>query len=153
MINISGFGLSAIVVATKTFPQGFTAVDFADDADPLDSPDFTAADTGFGLNGDMLVWSRANGIEISVNVIPTSETDTNFEIVLDANRVGKNKSSAQDKVNIVFNYPNGDRVTCSEGTIISGPMMPSVATIGRLKSKMYRFRFERITKTKATAAA
>jgi len=150
MINISGFGLVAQITASNTFANGFTLSDFADDADPLDSPDFTAADTGYGLNGDMVVWSRANGIEISMNVIPTSAGDVNLDILLDANRVGKNKTSARDTVGIVFSYPNGQTVTCSSGVIVSGAILPQVAGSGRLKTRMYRFRFEKITKANAS---
>lgn len=149
MINISGFGLSAVVTASNTFPSGYVMADFADDADPLDSPDFVTAETGFGLNGDMVVWSRANGIEIATNLIPTSESDVNCEVLLDANRVGKNKTSARDKVTIVWTYPNGDRVTATEGVIVSGTILPPVAGSGRLKSRHYVWRFERVTKTKA----
>lgn len=152
MINISGFGLTAQIVGSKTFPSGFTLTDFADDADPLDSPDFQAADTASGLNGDLIVWSKANGIELAVNVIPTSVGDDNLDALLDANRNGKGKSSAQDIVDIVFTYPNGQRVSCSNGVIIVGPMLPSVAGSGRLKTRQYRFKFEKVTKSKGTSA-
>ena len=109
--NVSGFGLTAQIVAGTTFPNGVTITAFADDADPLDSPDFTAADTAFGLNGDMIVWSRANGIEIAINVIPTTEDDDNLDALLDANRVGKNKSSSRDSVEIIFKI---GRASCRE---------------------------------------
>lgn len=150
-INISAFGLTAQLVASTTFPNGVTIGDFADDTDPLDSPDFTAADTAYGLNGDMITWSRANGIEIAMGVIPTSDSDDNLDAVLDANRVGKGKTSARDKIDVVFTYPNGQRVTCSSGVIVTGSILPPVASSGRLKSRVYRFRFEKITKSKVTA--
>lgn len=149
--NISAFGLIARVVASTTFPQGVDVGDFADDTDPLDSPDFTAADTAYGLNGDMITWSRANGIEIALGIIPTSDSDDNLDAILDANRVGKGKTSARDKIDIVFTYPTGQRVTCSNGVIITGSILPPVSSNGRLKSRTYRFRFEKITKSKVTA--
>lgn len=152
MLNISGFGYSAVITASKTFPNSFTLVDFADDGDPLDSPELPAADTGFGLNGDMLVWTHPQGVEVTFMVIPTSEGDINLDILLDANRVGKKKTSARDIINIVHTYPNGDVVTLSNGVIISGNMLPGVAGSGRLKSRPYKFRFERITKSRAPVA-
>jgi hypothetical protein len=147
MLNISGFGLSARIIASKTFPNGFTLTEFADDADPLDTPDLDAADTAMGLNGDLVVWSRPQGIEISTNVIPTSPGDTNLDILLNANRVAKGKASAKDVISIVFTYPSGLVVTMNSGLIISGAMLPQVASAGRLKTRMYRFRFEQITKS------
>jgi hypothetical protein len=149
-VNVSAFGLSAQITADKTFPNGFTLTEFADDADPLDSPDFQASDASSGLNGDMLVWSKAGGIEVLVNVIPTSEGDNNLDALLDANRNGKNKSSAKDNIGIVFTYPTGQRVICADGVLLSGPMLPQVAGSGRLKTRQYRFKFEKVTKSKVT---
>lgn len=147
MLNISGFGLQAVIKASSSFPASFTVVDFADDADPLDSPDLVAADTAFGLNGDMLVWTRPAGIEIVLNVIPTSASDSNLAVLLDANRVGKNKSSARDQISMVITYPNGLIGNLSKGVIISGPILPNVASAGRMKTRLYRFRFEQVSKT------
>jgi hypothetical protein len=145
MINISGFSLSAICVASNTFPSGVSLSAFADDTDPMDSPDFTAADTAMGLNGDLVVWTRPGGIEMVFGIIPNSEDDINLEALLNANRVGKSKSGSQDIISIVLNYPNGKKVTGSNGVITQGPLMPSVASSGRLKSRVYRFRFESVT--------
>lgn len=149
--NISGFGLSARVTASNTYSSGFTVDEFSDDADPMDSPEVAIAETAFGLNGDMVTWSRAGGIEIVMGLIATSRSDDDTQVLLEANRVGKGKTSARDKVDIVFTYPNGDVVTCSNGVIVSGTLMPGVAANGRFKSRMYRYRFEKITKSKAAA--
>jgi len=147
MLNISGFGLKAQVVASKTFPNGFAVSAFADDADPLDSPDFTAADTAMGLNGDMVVWSRPQGIEVVLSVIPTSDDDTNLDVLLNANRIAKGKNSARDEVGIIFTYPSGMVVTMNPGVIVVGAALPSVASAGRLKTRAYHFRFEQVTKS------
>lgn len=151
MINISAFGLKARITASVTFPNGFGINAFADDADPLDNPDFTAADTNVALNGDLIVWSRASGIETSINVIPTSEDDVNLNILLDANRVGKGKTSARDVVGMVVSYPSGLAVSYSKGTIISGSLNPSIANTGRIKTRRYSFRFESVSSTGATS--
>jgi hypothetical protein len=147
MENISGFGLVAQIVASSTFPNGFTVTQFADDADPLDSPDLTVADTAFGLNGDMIIWTRPVGIEITINVIPTSVDDMNLSALVDANRIGKGKQSARDTVGIVFNYPNGMIVNMSPGVVITGSIVPQVASAGRIKTRSYHFRFQNITKS------
>lgn len=147
MLNISGFGLSAQVTASKSFPSGFTVTAFADNADPLESPDLEAADTAMGLNGDMIVWSRPALIEITMSVIPTSPEDQNLAALLDANRVGKNKQSARDVVGIVWNYPSGMIVNCSPGIIIAGSLVPVITSEGRVKTRQYRFKFESVSKT------
>ncbi|QOV06238.1 hypothetical protein CPT_Maja_018 [Burkholderia phage Maja] len=153
MINISGFGLSGRVIASNTFPNGFDVTAFADDMDPLDSPDLEVADTGFGLNGDMVTWSRPTGIEITLGVIPNSEDDRNFAATLEANRVAKGKRGARDVINIVMNYPNGDIVTLSQGVIVRGRPIQQVASSGRLTSKPYTFRFGNVAKKTASEGA
>ncbi len=147
MINISGYGLDIRLIANVNFPQGVTLDSFADDADTVDTPDLTISDTGMGLNGDLVIWNRANPLEVGINVIPTSQTDVNLHILAQANRVGKRKTSARDVVSLVLNYPSGMIVTLSRGGIITGNMIPGVQTAGRLKTRQYRFRFENVTTT------
>ncbi len=153
MINISGFGLSGRVTASNTFPNGFPVNAFADDMDPLDSPDLEVADTGFGLNGDMVTWSRPTGIEITLAVIPDSEDDRNLAALLEANRVAKGKRGARDTLNVVINSPNGTIVTLSQGVIVRGRPVQPVASSGRYTSKPYVFRFENVAKRTATENA
>lgn len=148
MINISGFGLEARITASNTFPNGFLVTEWADDADPLDTGDVDLADTGMGLNGDLVVWARPQGIEITLSVIPQSDSDANLAVLADANRIAKGKPISRDAIGIVFTYPNGQVVTMSKGIIVSAPMLNQVASAGRLKTKTYKFRFEQITKAK-----
>lgn len=147
MQNISGFGLSARITASVTFPNGFDLSEFADDTDPLDSPDLEIAESGFGLNGDMVVWSRPTGIEVTFGVIPRSTGDQNLAILAEANRVAKNKRGARDQIGIVWTYPDGMIVNCSPGIMVTGAIIPQVSNAGRIKTRMYRFRFESVSKT------
>ena len=147
MINISGYGLSANLIASNTFPNGINISAFADDADATDFPDLQVGDTGFGLNGDMATWSKATGPEVGMNIIATSDDDINMEALLEANRVGKGKRGARDIITLTLNYPNGSIVTLSKGIIIVGSIIPGVQQSGRMKTRQYRFRFERVNKT------
>ncbi|OCJ20022.1 hypothetical protein [Serratia sp. 14-2641] len=142
MNDISGFGLIANVRASTTFPAGFNVTQFADDADPLDSPSQQLNDVGMGLNGDMVVWSVAQPLVITLNVIPNSDDDKNLYVLAEANRVGKGKTSARDKITIVFTYPDGTVRTLSNGVITDAMLGNGVASAGRMKSKPYVFKFE-----------
>src|SRR4051812_24242460 len=95
-----------------------------------------------GLNGTLITWSVAAPIEIKVAVVPGSLDDQNLAILLEANRVGRNKSSAMDRITLTATYPTGPRKTLSPGRITGGPVASSVAAAGRLKSKTYTFTFE-----------
>lgn len=140
--DISGFGFAVNVVADTTFPSGFLVTQFADDSDPFDTPAIKIADSKMGLNGDLIKWSVATPIEISIGVVPGSDDDTNLAILLEANRVSAGKQSAQDEITMTAIYPQGNSVTVTGGIITEGPVSSSVASAGRLKSKTYKFTFE-----------
>ena len=140
--DVSGFGIRLNVIASSTFPVGFQVTQFADDADPFDIPAIQIADKAMGLNGDLIVWSTANPILVTINVIPGTDDDKNLAILLEANRVGRGKTSAQDAVTMTAIYPSGAPLTLTAGRITDGPTGSSVASAGRLKSKAYMFGFE-----------
>lgn len=140
--DISGFGTSLNVVASNTFPNGFDVTQFADDADPFDTPDLKIADAKMGLNGTMITWSIAGMVMLKVAVVPQSADDQNLQILFDANRVTAGRQSAQDAITLTATYPKGPRKQLTGGRMMGGPVMSSVASVGRLKSKVYEFAFE-----------
>lgn len=147
MINVSGYGASIRLVASTTFPNGVTLTDFADDADPIDAPDLQISEAAMGLNGDLIVWNRANPLECGVNIIPTSESDVNLDVLAAANRVGKRKTSAKDVITLVLTYPSGLVITLNKGTLTTGSVIPGIQSQGRVKTRQYRFKFENVVKT------
>ena len=140
--DVSVFGLSVRLVATKTFPVGITLTQFADDGDPIDSPSVQIADAGMGPNGDLVHWSKANPLPVTLNVIPDSDDDKNLNILFQANRPKRGSLPAGDKVTITVVYPNGSRATYSNGIITDGMPGLSAASAGRLKTRAYAFKFE-----------
>lgn len=142
MQNISGFGFGVTLQASVTFPNGFDITQFADDADPFDTPEIKVADKKMGLNGDLIIWSTASPIEVKIAVVPGSDDDVNLAILLEANRVSAGKSSAQDVITLTGVYPQGPNLVLSPGIIEMGPVGTSIASAGRMKSKTYSFTFE-----------
>lgn len=142
MQNISGFGVTMNFIASITFPVGLFLDQYADDADPIDFPDLTIADKSLALNGDLVFWSKPVTIDMTVSMIPGSFGDINLAILLEANRVGKGKTSARDVLQCVVNFPAGNFITLIDGAIISGPPASGISSAGRLKSKTYGFTFE-----------
>jgi len=142
MADISGFGLVVTVKASNTFPVGFIITQFADDTDPFDVPSIQIADKAMGLNGDLIAWSTANPINISLSVVPQSNDDINLAILLEANRVARGKLPADDIITMNAIYKNGSFVTLTNGIITDGMPGNAVASAGRLKSKVYNFSFE-----------
>lgn len=142
MENISGFGSVTNVLASVTFPVGLNLTEYADDADPIDIPSLQIADKAMGLNGDLIVFSKANPIIVTLNVIPNSFTDDNLQVLFQANRVGRGKTGARDIITMVVTYPSGNFVTFTNGAITDGMPALSVASSGRMKSKSYAFAFE-----------
>lgn len=147
MTDISGFGLRLRIRASTTFPVGFEVSQFADDADGIDAPSIQVNDKGMGLNGDLVTWSKAAPLNVSISVIPNLEDDRNLRILLEANRVGKGKNSARDVVTLTIVYPDGSSAIYSKGAITDGPPGKSVASSGRFKSNTYQFSFENKVET------
>lgn len=142
MENISGFGTKVTLKASKTFPAGITLTQFADDADPLDGESVQITDKAMGLNGDLILWNKASPLNLSINVIPGSADDKNLQILVNANRVAKGKTSARDVIAIVGTYPDGTALNLMNGGVTDGHWMNSIASSGRFKSKTYKFTFE-----------
>ena len=142
--DISGFGIEARLVASVTFPNGFTITEFSDDADPIDIPSQQIADKAMTLNGDLVTWSTANPIPLTLNVIPGSEDDLNLAILLEANRVGQGKTAVGDVLTFTSTTPGaeGRTLTLTNGRITDGMISNGVASSGRFKSKAYIFSFE-----------
>lgn len=142
-MDISGVGLQIQLIASVTYPAiGVNITDFADDSDPLDFPSLQLADKAMGLNGDLVSWGTANAIPMTVNVIPGSDSDIALSILAEANRVGRGKKSAKDRITAVVMYPDGLPVTLTGGVLTDAMPANSVASAGRKKSKPYIFAFE-----------
>lgn len=142
MINIAGFGLQIGLVAIPTFTAGIILTQFADDGDALDIQNLQVTDTAMGLNGDLLVWNKANPIKVTINIVANSDDDDFLNILLTANRVAKGKNSSKDIITLTANYPSGKVITLINGAITGGMPGLSVASAGRLKTKPYTFDFE-----------
>lgn len=142
MTDIAGFGLQLNLIASKTYPVGIIITQFADDSDPFDLPDLQIADSAMGLNGDLLTWSKANPIKLTLSVVPASLDDIALGILLEANRVGKGKFGARDIITLTGVYPSGAIITLINGTITNGIPGQAVSSSGRFKSKPYQFVFE-----------
>lgn len=142
MIDVSGTGLSIVVMASKTYPTGILCSAFADDTDPLDFPELTITEYGMGLNGDLITWSSPQPLQFSLSVVPGTAEDIALAFLFEANRVAKGKRSAGDVITIIANYPDGTKKTLKNGKIVSGLPGKGVASGGRIKTGTYGFVFE-----------
>lgn len=147
MSDVSVFGLRVQLVASETFPSGVSLTQFADDADPFDTPSMQIRDKAMGINGDLITWSKANPLVVTLNVVPASDDDKNLAVLFEANRVGKGKQGARDVVSITALYPDGSTASFTQGVITDGMPANSAASSGRLKSKAYMFAFENVNRT------
>ena len=147
MQDISGLGIRVRLTASATFPAGITLTQFADDADSLDVPSQQIADKGMGVNGDLVTWSVANPLNLTVNLIPGSDDDLNMSVLLEANRGARGKQSAQDVITLAAMYPDGTTQVWSPGRITDGMPGKAIASAGRMKSKAYMFTFENLVRS------
>lgn len=146
MPDISAFGIRVRIMASNTFPAGFDLTQFADDADSLDVPQQQIADKAMGVNGDLITWSKANPLLLTLNIIPNTDDDRNMAVLLEANRVARGKIGARDVITLVAAYPDGTTQTWSQGRITDGVPGNALASSGRMKSKPYMFAFENLAR-------
>ncbi len=142
-MDISGFGSQLTIFASVTFPDGLTISEFADDADPVDSPSIQVRDKAMGLNGRLITWAKAQPIGLTINVIPSSDDDLNLETLFDQNRVALGKRPVNDVIDANLIYgSDGSTTDFEQGAC--GDYMPtsSIASSARLKSKPYVFFFQ-----------
>ncbi len=147
MQDISVFGLRVQLVASVTFPSGISVTQFADDVDPFDSPSIQVRDKAMGANGDLIVWSKANPLLVTLGVVPNGEDDKNLQVLFEANRVGKGKQGARDIITLTAVYPDGTTASFTQGAITDGMPANSPASSGRFKTKTYAFAFENVNRT------
>lgn len=141
-VDISGFGLQVRIVASESFPSGFTVTAFTDDTDPVDSGSIQLRDKAMGLNGDLISWKKANPIPLTLSVLPNTEDDANLSVLAANNRASAGRRPVNDEVTATIIYPDDSQVRLVRGVITDAIMGKPVASAGRLKSKVYMFAFE-----------
>jgi len=129
------------IIASKSFPTGFTATEFSDDQDAFDIPEKQIADGAIGPNGDAVYWSVAGLYETNLSFTPKSASDLNLSIIAQANTPGKGKLIVNDVITLSIISGDGSSYTFSDGKLISFMPAQSGTSAGRLKSKVYKFKF------------
>lgn len=143
MINTSMFGAVVNIVASQTFPNGFTVTEFPDDQNPFDSQPVRIAESGMGTGGHHVVWQKPNLIPFSLSVIPNTESHRNLDVLAEANRMSKHKGRVPlDEITIKILYPNGKVTTLTGGMIAEAPQVLGASSAGKLNTQTYQFAFE-----------
>lgn len=142
MFNISGFGLTVSLIASNTFPVGLILTNWPDDQDAISFPDIEIGDGQMGVNGDLIVWSKAAPVKVILSAIPDSPTDLQLAVLLQANRVGVNKIGARDIIQMGVLQGNLNVGVFTNGIIVAGPPFNGVQSTGRMKTKQYNLIFE-----------
>lgn len=144
MQDVGGFGTELVIFASVTFPNGLTITEFADDADPVDSPSIQISDKAMGLNGDLIRWGKATPTGLTINVIPGGDNDLDLDTLFSANRVGKGKRPVKDVITATLSYPDGTIKNFTVGGAMDYVPANSISSSARMKSKPYVFAFENV---------
>ncbi len=141
MQNVSGFGTQVTVVATQSFPVGFTVAKFADDKDPLKVEEIEPTGVELLIDGSLFTFDKGAIIKVAVSVIAGSDDDINLKILLQARKSSPSIIPLPDVTSMVITYGNGGNVAFSSGSIISGPLADSINQSGRMNGNTYTFAF------------
>ena len=131
---------------TANIPLPISA--FPKDTDPFDVPDTDIADMELGTNGDEITWNVQNPVESSCAVIPATDDHEILQRIYDANRSEKGKKSAKDKITVVRVLPNFETTTF-KGRIVGGPPTTSLASSGKIKTPVYKYKWYKVFRTPA----
>lgn len=147
MQDISGFGILTQIRASLSAPSGFTVTTVADDTDPFDVDPIDMGDAVTGVNGDLICWSKTAPLSVKLAVVAESDDDDQLQTVFEANRAAKGKLNIRDVITVVGIFPSGKTVAYTNGKCINFMPGNSVSSEGRLKTKVYSFKFENRTVT------
>lgn len=141
MQNVSAFGTSITIVATQSFPIGFTITDFSDDKDPLKIEEIEP--TGYDplIDGSLFFYDKTAPVKVVVSVIPGSADDINLKIMLQARKGSASVIPLPDVTSMVIAYGNNGTVAFSNGSLVSGPLADSIQQAGRYSGNSYTFIF------------
>jgi hypothetical protein len=141
MQDVSAFGTTISILATQSFPIGFTVNKFADDKDPLKIEDIEATGYEFLIDGSLFIFDKAAVIKVQVAVIAASEDDINFKTMLMSRKGSSGVLGLPDVTTMTISYGNGGVVVFTNGSIVSGPLGDSIEQSGRHPSNTYTFVF------------
>lgn len=145
MLNLTGEGLRITIMNTQTFPFGFSLEHFSDDVDPILVEPAELVGFEMLLDGTLFDYQKASPTLITLSIIPGTEDDTNLRQLLMAKNGGTSLIPLPDATVMTIAYGDGGTTIYSNGTIISGPFSPSVATNGRTKGNLFKFAFGSVT--------
>lgn len=141
MIDVSAFGTGITIIATTSFPMGFSLSKFADDEDPLSVEQVEVSGFEKLYDGSIFIYDKTSPILLSVGVAPNTDDDINLKILLQMRKSSPSLLPLPDVTSMVVTYPDGGRVILSNGSIISGAIADSITSQGRKKGNAYHFVF------------
>lgn len=141
MIDVSAFGTGITIVATSSFPMGFSLSSFADDEDPISISEVEVSGFEKLYDGSIFTFDKTSPILLSVGVMPNTDDDTNLKILMQMRKSSPQILPLPDTTSMVINYADGGRVILSSGIILSGALADSITTQGRKKGNAYHFVF------------
>jgi hypothetical protein len=141
MIDLSSFGTGITIVATTSFPVGFSLSSFADDESPLDVENTEVSGYEKLYDGTIFTFDKTSPILLSVGIMPNTDDDINMKILMQMRKSNAQILPLPDVTSMIIVYPDGGRVAMSNGSIISGPLADSLTREGRKKGNVYHFVF------------
>lgn len=143
MADTSAVGLYCWLVASVTFPVGTSITAFPEDNDVGENGETEIGGHASGINGHLITWSTANGIEVQIPVIPETEDEAKLTLLYDANRVRPNGIPKKDIITLTVTDPvTGIPKVYKKGKIINGKSGQQYGGSGRIATKVFTFVFE-----------
>lgn len=140
--DVSVLGTVITVSASNTLPLATPIIAFSGSSDPFDVATNVIGDAEKGVNGDLITWSTANPLEVSINVISGSPADLILKSIGEANFPRSGGRNARDVITIAAIFPGLRKSVFTGGKMVEFQPGFSAGSDGKLKDAMYKFKFE-----------
>ncbi|QRE00529.1 hypothetical protein [Burkholderia phage BCSR129] len=140
--DVSAFGVKGYMLASTTFPLGFTIESFADDDEPITFGQIQLAEAKRDVNGQFYSKGKGVVVPITIAVVAGSYEDYCLSTVTRANFNSSFLRPAMDEINMTLSFKDGAIFTFTGGRMTEGHVAPSVTREQRLKSNAYTIAFD-----------
>ncbi|WVR18082.1 tail fiber protein [Burkholderia phage Bm1] len=140
--DVSAFGVKAYILASTTFPLGFSVESFADDDEPITLGTVQLAEAKRDVNGGFYTKGKGAIVPITLAVVAGSYEDYCLSTITRANFNSSFLRPAMDEINMTLSYQDGTIFTFTGGRMTEGHVAPSVSREQRLKGNAYTVAFD-----------
>lgn len=138
MADVTAAG-SKVTIICALYPMGFVIDEAADDVAFCSIDSLEKAQVRAGLNGHKIGWEHSSVYQVSIAIIPNTQSDQRLEEIMTLSRIQQGNLTNVDSIQIVYTTRSGKQYVFADTTMTTGRIAPSTTTEGRYETQGYIF--------------